>query len=368
MQCMCFIPECNSVDCHVLLWFKKFKYRAHIIQSNIYYKYEYYSPSLCANKSPLMHFLIVLIGPNRHRCNFGPEDKTGIVPQDMQALLECTQRKRKNNLHIHKKKRGKKVVPEYDCFPVNKAAVGKVQRIGKTLAGNSIKRGCQRAFVAKKPYLDNSLCLLIYENTEHLNTHGEMCHGTMLQGTRYALGAGLSEELKIKIAQMHAFGLSPAQIMQQHTKEVRELAIANGVVTRDTFLLPVDVRNICRKRAEELWEKHPSDPVSVRMWVMENPENVFYYQEHSLLDINSQVQNDSPFTLGVQTEWQLQMMIKFGHKSALSIDATFGTSQTRVSHQSMSFNKNFMSFHVFHVVDCLCVSGFLSNNVIHFTC
>ena len=90
--------------------------------------------------------------------------------------------------------------------------------------------------------------------------------------------------------------------------------------------MPVDVRNICRKRAEELWEKHPSDPVSVRMWVMENPENVFYYQMHSLHDINSQVQNDSLFTLGIQSEWQLQMMIKFGHKSVLSIDATFGTS------------------------------------------
>ena len=257
----------------------------------------------------------------------------------MQALLKSTQRKRKNrNVPVQPKKKGKKVIPEYDSFPVNKPAVAKVKRIGKTLAGNSIKRGCQRAFLAKKPYLDGSLCILVYENTEHLNTQGELCHGTMVQGTRYALGAGLSEELKIKIAQMHAFGLSPAQIMQHHTKEVRELAIANGPVTRDTFLLPVDVRNICRKRAEELWEKHPSDPVSVRMWVMENPENVFYYQEHSLLDINSQVQNDSPFTLGIQSEWQLQMMIKFGHKSALSIDATFGTSQTRVSHSSLSFN------------------------------
>ena len=110
---------------------------------------------------------------------------------------------------IHKKKRGKKVIPEYDSFPVNKADVAKVKCIGKTLAGNSIKRGCQRAFVAKKPFLDGSLCILIYENTEHLNTQGELCHGTMVQGTRYALGAGLSEELKMKIAQMHAFGLSP---------------------------------------------------------------------------------------------------------------------------------------------------------------
>lgn len=205
-----------------------------------------------------------------------------------------------------------------------------------------MKRGCQCSFVAKKPYLARSLCLLIYENTEHLNAKGEHCHGSMVSGFRYALGSGLSKELKLKIAQLHVFGLSPSQIMQQHTAEVRELAMSNGIVTRDTFLLPNDVRNICRKRAEDLWEKHPSDPINVRMWTMENPESVFYYQEHSLMDLNSQVQEDSPFTLGIQTEWQLQMMAKFGHNNALSLDATFGTSQTRVSHDSLSFS-------VFHV-------------------
>ena len=83
-----------------------------------------------------------------------------------------------------------------------------------------MKRGCHRSFVAKKPYLDHSLCLLIYENTEHLNAKGEHCHGSMVSGFRYALGSGLSEELKLKIAQLHAFGLSYSQIMQQHTAEI----------------------------------------------------------------------------------------------------------------------------------------------------
>ena len=152
----------------------------------------------------------------------------------------------------------------------------------------------------------------------------------MVSGFRYALGAGISEEMKQKIAQMHAYGLSLAQIMQQHTKEVRELAESNGLVTRDTFSLPSDVKNICRKRAEDLWEKHPFDPISVRMWATENPSSVFYYQEHSRIDLNSQTQDDSPLTIGIQTEWQVEMMANFGHNNAMSIDATFGTSQTRV--------------------------------------
>ena len=128
-------------------------------------------------------------------------------------------------------------------------------------------------------------------------------------------------------------------------KRFRKLAASNGLVTRDTFLLPSDVRNICHKRAEEQWEKHPFDPVSVRMWANENPKNLFYYQEHSLMDLNSQSQDDSPFTIGVQTEWQLEMMAKFGHNSALSIDATIGTNQTRVRLKSMSFNAWSCIFH-----------------------
>jgi hypothetical protein len=62
--------------------------------------------------------------------------------------------------------------------------------------------------------------MLIYENAEHINAAGEHYHGTMLGGFRYALGAGISEEMKQKTTQMHAYGLSPAQIMQHHTKEV----------------------------------------------------------------------------------------------------------------------------------------------------
>jgi hypothetical protein len=102
---------------------------------------------------------------------------------------------------------------------VTKSTRPKATRIGKTLEDNLMKRGCQSCFLAKKPYLDHSLCLLIYENAEHLNTSREHCHGTMVGGFRYAFGVGLSDEMKQKFAQMHAYGLYPVQIMQQHTKQ-----------------------------------------------------------------------------------------------------------------------------------------------------
>ncbi len=41
------------------------------------------------------------------------------------------------------------------------------------------------------------------------------------------------------------------------------------------------IRNLTKKRFDELWQKHPKDPISVRMWVLENPELVFFYLEHA---------------------------------------------------------------------------------------
>jgi hypothetical protein len=158
----------------------------------------------------------------------------------------------------------------------NKATAAKVKRIGNIVVGGFIKKGYQRCFLAKKPYLYPSLCMLVLENTMHLNSRGEHCHGSMVNVLWYALGVGISKNLKHKIAQMHDFGLSHAQIMQQHTKEVRDLAFANGTVTRDTFLLPSNVRNFCRKRAKELWMKNLFDPINVR--VREHLNHVLFYQ------------------------------------------------------------------------------------------
>ena len=93
-------------------------------------------------------------------------------------------------------------------------------------------------------------------------------------GFCHALGSNFSEDMKLRIEQMHALGLSLAQIMSQHKQIVKELAKCNEWVTKGFFLLPSDVRNICKKRAEGLWEKHPLDPVSVQIWVHENPDSV----------------------------------------------------------------------------------------------
>jgi hypothetical protein len=64
-----------------------------------------------------------------------------------------------------------------------------------------------------------------------------------------------------------------------------------------------NVRNLAKKKANEVWKKHHKDPINVRMWVLENIDLVFYYVQHALLDLNFQTQDDTPFTLGIQISW-----------------------------------------------------------------
>jgi len=65
-------------------------------------------------------------------------------------------------------------------------------------------------------------------------------------------------------------GLFLAQVMTHHKAYVRKKVLKNEPITQDTFVLASNVRNLSRKRVDDLWQKHPKDPMSVQMWVMEN--------------------------------------------------------------------------------------------------
>ena len=150
----------------------------------------------------------------------------------------------------------------------------------------SIKRGCQRYFHVKQPYLDHSLCQILYKRTEHLNKAVDYCHGALATSTQYALEARLSEQKKDELNDMLYIDLSLTQVMSHHRGLVSTLAKIDGPVDRDTFVLLHDVCNLARKRVEELWHKHPNETKSMKMWKTENSEMVFFYQDHALLDLN----------------------------------------------------------------------------------
>ena len=56
----------------------------------------------------MTHHLVFCCVNHIHQCNFGPEDKSDVVPDDMQALLRSTQKQRKNKMHDQNKIKWKK--------------------------------------------------------------------------------------------------------------------------------------------------------------------------------------------------------------------------------------------------------------------
>jgi hypothetical protein len=88
---------------------------------------------------------------------------------------------------------------------------------------------------------------------------------------------------------------------------------------RDTFIMHADVQNIAKLRAQEMWQKHNNDALSVRMWTEENRDCVFIYQEHETLDMNEPPKEECTYILGIQTERQFSMMMLHGHNSAVSL-------------------------------------------------
>ena len=112
-----------------------------------------------------------------------------------------------------------------------------------------------------------------------------------------------------------------------------------SVLTCDMFLSHQDVRNLSSKKATETYRLHQNDALSMQRWVVSNTESVFYFKETRKVGPGSLHAENVPFIIGIQTPWQKEMMLKFGHNSRVAIDATFGTSAKKVCMStSMCFN------------------------------
>ena len=122
--------------------------------------------------------------------------------------------------------------------------------------------------------------------------------------------------------------------MKKHLKFLWNWEADGKEITRDLLITPKDIRNIARKLAKESYMLHLNDAQSVRMWIQKNPNKIFYYTETDLLNstpVNGHLNGENmPFTIGIQTEWQREMMAKYGHNGGVSIDATFGTNDKKV--------------------------------------
>ncbi|CAA0839876.1 SWIM zinc finger family protein [Striga hermonthica] len=139
-------------------------------------------------------------------------------------------------------------------------------------------RGCTCHFVVKRLYARPSLALLIYNERRHVNKAGFICHGPL---DRDAIGPGAK-----KVPNPMAESLA--------TRYVQKLGT---IIKHSTHELDLD------------------DQASIRLWVEQNKKSVFFYRDST---------ENEPFVLGIQTEWQLHQMVRFGHRNMIAADSTLG--------------------------------------------
>ena len=70
----------------------------------------------------------------------------------------------------------------------------------------------------------------------------------------------------------------------------------------DMFLHERDVQNLAIKVVRETYMLDKNDASIVKLWIQENPNNVFYYVETSVTAQGELNGSNMPFILGIQTK------------------------------------------------------------------
>lgn len=250
----------------------------------------------------------------RWTCQYGPQDrrqKVEPITPDMAPLPR---------IYNHKSK------------PIRSGRGQKGPRATDAKEGGSVKVGCQCRFYVKRYFFLPSIAEITYHCTQHVDKDGLIVHdkGNVQRGKlRYR--KHISEEVREWVKKQFDELVPMESIKQKHQKLVLT-ARDDGTLTasRDCFLSIDDIRNICGVRAQALYKKHANDAESVRMWVRENPEMVFYHQDEGTKVQGAIKPDNVPFVIGLQTPFQLGMMLKYGHASIIAMDGTFSTNERKV--------------------------------------
>ncbi|KAG6409625.1 hypothetical protein SASPL_127666 [Salvia splendens] len=197
-----------------------------------------------------------------------------------------------------------------------KPASGKGSRPGR----RHMMRGCLCHFTVKRLYTRPLLALIIYNQRNHVDKTGAPCHGILDQeavGTRAMYAPRISEELRQKVMAMLHVGVSLDTIVQHHMEEVQR---HGGPHIRDDFLTRNDVRNMERLIRNASHDLHSNVESSVKIWAQRHHKHVFYFEESS---------GSETFVLGLQTDWQLQQMLRYGHSGSIALHTVSGSKRLK---------------------------------------
>ena len=188
-------------------------------------------------------------------------------------------------------------------------------------------RGCTCHFAVKQLYARPSVALIIYHERRHVNKSGVICHGPL---DRDAIGPGAKKipyvcsEIQQQTMSLIYLGIPEENVLQTHMEGIQQYCGSNAYVNSLASQYVQKLELIIKRSSHEL---DLDDQASIRMWVEKNKKSVFFYQDSSESD---------PFILGIQTEWQLQQMIRFGHQGLLACDSSFGISKLKVVRLTIS--------------------------------
>ncbi len=87
--------------------------------------------------------------------------------------------------------------------------------------------------------------------------------------------------------------------MNKHKFQIKEIMENSGNLPRDFCLCEQDIHSMAGKLTKETYKKDENDAKSVRMWIIENRENVFLYQEFSVQVEGNLHGGNMPFTIGI---------------------------------------------------------------------
>ncbi|XP_047338316.1 uncharacterized protein LOC124941968 [Impatiens glandulifera] len=177
-------------------------------------------------------------------------------------------------------------------------------------------RGCMCHFAVKRLYARPSLALLIYNDKRHVNKAGFVCHGP-LDGDAIGPGAKkipyICNEIQQQTMSLIYLGIPEENVLEKHIEGLqRYCGSSDAKVSRLASQYVHKMGMIIKRSTHEL---DLDDKTSTQIWIERNRKSIFFHQEGSDTD---------SFILGIQTDWQLQQMVRFGHRSLLASDSTFG--------------------------------------------
>ncbi|CAH9127603.1 unnamed protein product [Cuscuta epithymum] len=218
----------------------------------------------------------------------------------------------------------------------------------KSAGRPNTKRGCTCHFIVKRLIAEPSVALIIYNQDKHVDKKGLLCHGPQDEqsaGTRAMYAPYISEDLRLRVLSLLHVGVSVETIMQRHNESVEK---QGGPCNRDDLLTHRYVRRQERGIRRSTYELDEDDAISIGLWVESHQNQIFFYKDFS---------DSDPFVLGIQTEWQLQQMIRFGNHGLLVSDSKFGTNKLKYPiHSLVVFNSDNKAIPVAWIITSRCAS------------